>query len=197
MRRTSFWFLGFMYLDKYYRKSAVSSRWVCQHYVLNSDHLQKKSMFKHGFVVSILVLILSTDVCNAYTAKQLNGKWRNICAPCQIPGAPLPFDRCVTDVIFIGATKSFTELVSCEYFGSTYMARKWGSYTVVGRRIVRKLTGYSPTSDPLTGEYMAPPPAGQYDILKLTTNTLTVRDLLGGVVGTLKRVIWRVIPELN
>ena len=40
-----------------------------------------------------LVVIFHAGVSNAYTAKQINGKWRNICAPCQIPGAPYAFDK--------------------------------------------------------------------------------------------------------
>jgi hypothetical protein len=146
-------------------------------------------MNRHASVLCLLVLICGTKFVYAYTAKHINGKWRNVCLPCQIPGAPLPFDQCITEVVFIAATKSFTELVSCSYFGSTYMGRKWGKYTVSGRRIVRKLTGYSPTEDPTTGEYMAPPPAGQFDILKLSKNAMTVRDLLTGTVGSLTRVV--------
>jgi hypothetical protein len=146
-------------------------------------------MYRHAFVFTLCVALLCANVANAYTAKQINGKWRNICAPCNIPGAPLPFDQCITDVIFISATKSYTELVSCSYFGSTIMARKWGKYTVVGRRIARTLQGYSPTTDPVTGGNLSPPPAGQYDILTLTANSMNIRDLLSGYALTMNRVM--------
>jgi hypothetical protein len=58
------------------------------------------------------------------------------------------------------------------------MAKKWGKYTVAGVRIARTLDGDSPISDPTMGAYLQRPPGGQYDILKLGANYLTVLDVL-------------------
>ena len=97
------------------------------------------------------------------------------------------YERCETTVVFVGASKTFTQTSVClGVNGYTYNSGMTGTYIVDGDFLGREVSTYYPTE--YLGNLLQPPIGGTFRIVKLTDDQLTVQDGLSGEIIDHRRV---------